>query len=119
MPCLESPPLSDKETELCVVHDAGIGVHRPAATLPPDLRAHPPCCHLGHVTLGHVTLSPEPSLHRCPTPRWGKQLLLRRGWSDKERDLNSFNVAVYNVNTLDIWLKFSVLNGWEPSQGRA
>lgn len=36
LPCLESPPLSDRETELCVVHDAGIGVHHPAAP-----RAHP------------------------------------------------------------------------------
>ena len=62
---------------------------------------------------------PGRAAQAAPLPDEGKQLLLKGGWSDKERDLNSYNVAVYNMNTLDICLKSSVLNEWEPSQDRA
>lgn len=104
----------------------------------PDPKAHP--THA--VTIGHLG-PPEPSLgsgighgressgcvpgkgkpgqeaRAAPLPDERKQLLLKGGWSDKEQDLNSYNVAVYNMSILDICLKSSVLNEWEPSQDRA
>lgn len=101
----------------------------------PDPKARPTRA----VTLGHLG-TPEPSLgsgigrgrrgaavspgkgkpaRAAPLPDEGKQLLLKGGWSDKEQDLNSYNVAVYNMNTLDICLESSVLNEWEPSQDGA
>lgn len=55
----------------------------------------------------------------APHPDEGKQLLLKGGRSDKERDLNSYNVAVYNMNTFDICLKSSVLNEWTSSKDGA
>lgn len=61
---------------------------------------------------------PGRAAEAAPLPDGGKQLVLKGGRSDKERDLNSYNVAVYNMNTLDICLKSSVLNEWELSQDR-
>lgn len=59
------------------------------------------------------------TLAAAPLPEEGKQLLSRGGWSDKEGDFNSENVAVYNANTSGICLKSSVLSEGEPSQDGA
>lgn len=48
-------------------------------------------------------------------PSRGGRLLFPGGWSDKERDFKSYDVAVCNGNTLGMCLKSGGVSEWGPS----
>lgn len=51
----------------------------------------------------------------APRPAGGGRLLFPGGWSDKERDCSSCDVAVCNGNTLGMCLKSGGVSEWGPS----